>query len=100
MSRHLKFDLTFLHVTFYHPCRRDGLSLQCDKKRKQRKVKAMFEDISVENFRGDYEGLERMAHATWHDEYGQASFPNFYRPAFLHFLFDRIPEASRASGLC
>ncbi|MCK7490072.1 MAG: hypothetical protein MZU79_07510 [Anaerotruncus sp.] len=44
---------------------------------------------------GIYEGLERMAHASWRDEYGAASFPNFYRPAFLRYLFDRIPEDRR-----
>jgi GNAT superfamily N-acetyltransferase len=55
----------------------------------------MIEGVSIETFRGDYEGLERMAHASWRDEYGQASFPNFYRPAFLHYLFDRIPEDRR-----
>jgi GNAT superfamily N-acetyltransferase len=54
-----------------------------------------LEGLSIEPFRGDYEGLERMAHASWRDEYGQASFPNFYRPAFLHYLFDRIPEDRR-----
>jgi hypothetical protein len=54
-----------------------------------------IEGVSIEPFRGDYEGLERMAHASWRDEYGMASFPNFYRPAFLHYLFDRIPEAKR-----
>ena len=47
-------------------------------------------DISIEPFRGDYEALERMAHASWRDEYGDASFPNFYKPAFLHYLFDRV----------
>ena len=51
--------------------------------------------VSIETFRGDYGGLERMAHASWRDEYGMASFPNFYRPAFLHYLFDRIPEDKR-----
>ena len=52
-----------------------------------------LEDVSIETFRGDLEGLERMAHFSWRDEYGIASFPNFYRPAFLRFLFDRIkPE--------
>ncbi|MBM3305329.1 MAG: GNAT family N-acetyltransferase [Candidatus Aminicenantes bacterium] len=51
----------------------------------------MMEGIVIEPFRGEYEALERMAHASWRDEYGQASFPNFYRPAFLHYLFDRIP---------
>jgi GNAT superfamily N-acetyltransferase len=54
-----------------------------------------LEGVSIETFRGDYEGLERMAHASWRDEYGQASFPNFYRPAFLHYLFDRIPADRR-----
>ena len=54
-----------------------------------------LEGLSIEPFRGDYDGLERMAHASWRDEYGQASFPNFYRPAFLHYLFDRIPEDRR-----
>jgi GNAT superfamily N-acetyltransferase len=54
-----------------------------------------IEGVSIEPFRGDYEGLERMAHASWRDEYGQASFPNFYRPAFLHYLFDRIPSDRR-----
>jgi GNAT superfamily N-acetyltransferase len=56
---------------------------------------AGLEGISLEAFRGDYEGLERMAYASWRDEYGQASFPDFYRPAFLHYLFDRIPEDRR-----
>lgn len=51
--------------------------------------------VTIESFRGDYEGLERMAHASWRDEYGRASFPNFYRPAFLHYLFDRIPADGR-----
>jgi GNAT superfamily N-acetyltransferase len=55
----------------------------------------MIEGVSIETFRGDYEALERMAHASWREEYGDASFPNFYRPAFLHFLFDRIPPARR-----
>ncbi|RPI97533.1 MAG: hypothetical protein EHM31_13365 [Candidatus Aminicenantes bacterium] len=55
----------------------------------------MIEGITIEPFRGDYEGLERMAHASWRDEYGAASFPNFYRPAFLHYLCDRIPADKR-----
>ncbi|MBE3109663.1 MAG: GNAT family N-acetyltransferase [Acidobacteria bacterium] len=55
----------------------------------------MIEGISIETFKGDYEGLERMAHASWRDEYGEASFPNFYRPAFLRYLFDRIPAAKK-----
>ena len=46
--------------------------------------------LSLEPFRGDFEGLERMAHSSWRDEYGISSFPNFYRPAFLRYLFGRI----------
>jgi GNAT superfamily N-acetyltransferase len=55
----------------------------------------MLKGVSIETFKGDYQGLERMAHASWRDEYGQASFPNFYRPAFLRYLFDRIPETKK-----
>ncbi|MBN1335840.1 MAG: GNAT family N-acetyltransferase [Deltaproteobacteria bacterium] len=55
----------------------------------------MQEGLSIETFRGDFDELERMAHASWRDEYGEASFPNFYRPAFLHFLTDRIPASRR-----
>jgi GNAT superfamily N-acetyltransferase len=54
-----------------------------------------LEDVSIETFRGDLESLERMAHLSWHDEYGIASFPNFYRPDFLRFLFDRIPQGEK-----
>jgi len=52
-------------------------------------------EFSIEPFRGDFEALERMAHASWRDEYGDASFPNFYRPEFLHYLFDRLPADKR-----
>ncbi len=52
----------------------------------------MLAGISIEPFRGDLEGLEQMAHSSWRDEYGVESFPNFYRPAFLKFLFDRIED--------
>ncbi len=52
----------------------------------------MLSDISIEPFRGDLEELERMAHSSWRDEYGIESFPNYYRPAFLKFLFDRIQD--------
>ncbi|MBD3414490.1 MAG: GNAT family N-acetyltransferase [Candidatus Aminicenantes bacterium] len=52
----------------------------------------MISDISIEPFRGDLKGLESMAHSSWRDEYGMDSFPNFYRPAFLKYLFDRIPD--------
>jgi len=49
-------------------------------------------EISIEPFRGDLEGLERMALSSWRDEYKIASFPNFYRPAFLKFLFERLQD--------
>ena len=49
-------------------------------------------ELSLEPFRGDFEGLEKMAHSSWRDEYGISSFPNFYRPAFLRYLFGRIKE--------
>jgi GNAT superfamily N-acetyltransferase len=52
----------------------------------------MLSGISIETFRGDLEELEQMAHLSWRDEYGIESFPNFYRPAFLKFLFDRIQD--------
>ncbi len=52
----------------------------------------MLSDISIEPFRGDIEGLEKMALSSWRDEYGISSFPNLYRPAFLRFLFDRLPD--------
>jgi len=52
----------------------------------------MLAGISIEPFRGDLKGLEQMAHSSWRDEYGVESFPNFYRPAFLKFLFDRIED--------
>lgn len=54
-----------------------------------------LEDVSIETFRGDLESLERMARLSWRDEYGAASFPNFYRPNFLRFLFDRIPQSEK-----
>jgi hypothetical protein len=49
-------------------------------------------DISIEPFRGDLEGLEKMAHSSWRDEYGISSFPNLYRPAFLRYLTGRLQE--------
>ena len=48
--------------------------------------------FSVEPFRGDFEELERMAHLSWREEYGEESFPNFYNPAFLRFHYDRIQD--------
>jgi len=44
--------------------------------------------ISIEPFRGDLEALERMAHHSWKDEYGIASFPNLYRPDFVRYLME------------
>lgn len=52
----------------------------------------MLSNISIEPFRGDLAGLQAMAHFSWRDEYGIDSFPDFYRPAFLRFLFDRIKD--------
>jgi hypothetical protein len=52
----------------------------------------MSSEISIEPFRGDLEGLEGMALSSWRDEYGLSSFPNLYRPAFLSFLFERLPD--------
>lgn len=59
----------------------------------------MPRDYTIEPFRGDYDALERMAHASWRDEYGEASFPNFYRPAFLRYLIDRLPANRRDHAL-
>ncbi len=55
----------------------------------------MAAGVSIGTFKGDLDELERMAHASWRDEYGDASFPNFYRPAFLRDLFGRVPEGRR-----
>ncbi|MDH5467440.1 MAG: hypothetical protein OEY25_08480 [Candidatus Aminicenantes bacterium] len=52
----------------------------------------MASNISLEPFRGDIEGLERMALSSWRDEYWIESYPNLYRPDFLRFLFDRIQD--------
>ena len=52
----------------------------------------MLSGIEIEAFKGDLEGLEKMAHIAWRDEYGIESFPNFYRPAFLRYVFDRIED--------
>ncbi len=54
----------------------------------------MLSDISIETFRGDLEGLEAMAISSYRDEYGIESFPNLYKPSYLRFLFDRIPDKS------
>lgn len=55
----------------------------------------MISGISIEPFRGDYEELERMAIRSWRDEYGDASFPNFYKPAFLRYMFERLKPDDR-----
>lgn len=48
----------------------------------------MLKGVSIEPFRGDLEALEKMAHLAWRDEYGIASFPNLYRPAFVRYLME------------
>jgi len=48
--------------------------------------------ISIEPFRGDYQALEQMTFAAWRDEYGMASFPNLYQPAYLKFLFEPVAD--------
>jgi hypothetical protein len=55
-------------------------------------LEAVLSEISIEPFRGDLEGLEAMAISSYRDEYGIESFPNLYKPEFLRFLFDRIPD--------
>lgn len=55
----------------------------------------MFPEVSIETFRGDYENLERMAVQSWRDEYGDASFPNFYKPDFLRYMFERLKPDQR-----
>ena len=52
----------------------------------------MLSDISIEPFRGDLEALQQMAISSWRDEYGLSSFPNLYRPAFIRFLMDCVPD--------
>lgn len=56
------------------------------------RVNMRLTDISIEPFRGDIEALENMALHSWRNEYGIESFPNFYRPAFLRYLFDRLKD--------
>lgn len=50
----------------------------------------MTDALSIEPFRGDYDALERMAFLSWREEYGDASFPNFYKPAFIRYMFERL----------
>ena len=51
-----------------------------------------MEGISLENFRGDAEALERMAHTAWRDEYGLDSYPNLYRPDYLAYLLQGVDD--------
>ena len=55
-------------------------------------TRQMLEDVSIEPFRGDWEGLQAMAHTSWRDEYGIESFPDLYRPEFLRYLFGSMKE--------
>jgi len=55
----------------------------------------MIPGITIEPFRRDYEALERMAIRSWRDEYGEASFPNFYKPGFIRYMFDRLKPEDR-----
>ena len=48
--------------------------------------------ISIEPFRGDLQGLERMALSSWREEYGIASFPNLYQPEYMKFLFEPVTD--------
>lgn len=57
------------------------------------------EKLAVEPFRGDFEALELMAHRSWREEYGEESFPNFYRPDFLRFLYDRLDDKGLFMGI-
>jgi hypothetical protein len=41
-----------------------------------------MQGISIEDFRGDAAGLEKMAHTAWRDEYHLDSYPNLYRPEY------------------
>ena len=49
-------------------------------------------DISIEDFRGDTEALDRMAHAAWRDEYGADSYPNLYSPDYLSYLMQGVDD--------
>jgi GNAT superfamily N-acetyltransferase len=55
-------------------------------------MKENFVGLSIEPFRDDLEQLEAMAHKSWREEYGQASFPNLYRPDFVRYLMRTIPD--------
>ena len=49
-------------------------------------------DFVIEDFRGDLDGLERMAHTAWRDEYGVDSYPNLYRPDYLQYLLAGVDD--------
>ena len=49
-------------------------------------------DISIEDFRGGTDALDRMAHAAWRDEYGADSYPNLYSPDYLSYLMQGVDD--------
>ncbi len=51
-----------------------------------------MKDPTIENFRGDAQALERMAHAAWRDEYEVDSYPNLYRPDYLKYLMQPVDD--------
>ncbi len=51
-----------------------------------------MKDISIEDFRGDADALDRMAHAAWCDEYGADSYPNLYSPEYLSYLMQGVDD--------
>jgi len=55
-------------------------------------MEKMIPGISIENFRGDAEALEKMAHTAWRDEYGVDSYPNLYRPDYLAYLLQAVDD--------
>jgi len=55
-------------------------------------IEKMIPGISIENFRGDAEALEKMAHTAWRDEYGVDSYPNLYRPDYLAYLLQAVDD--------
>ncbi len=53
-------------------------------------------DYVIEDFRGDAEALERMAHAAWRDEYAVDSYPNLYKPDYLEYLMKNVDDPRMA----
>lgn len=49
-------------------------------------------DISLDNWDGDAEALEKMAHTAWRDEYEIDSYPNLYRPDYLAYLMRNLDD--------